>query len=365
MNEKLVQIGRLFLKLGLIGFGGPAAHIALMRKEVVLRHKWMDDAQFLDLVGATQLIPGPNSTEMALHIGLLQAGRKGWALAGICFILPAVLLTGILAVAYKQFGQLPAVQPWIFGIKPAIVAILALTIIPLAKQAGKSIELRILGVAILLLHLLHTNELVLLLGAGLYGLLRYTTAPNLIFPWIFLQTTSFNLKMGPSWSVFFLFLKIGSVLYGSGYVLFAFLDTALVSKGLLPRTVLMDAVAVGQFTPGPVFSAVTFIGYQMQGWPGAIAATVGVFLPAFLFVLILNPLIPRMRNSRYFAAFLDAVNMASVAMILGVGIQMGQNCLTSWQGLLISSLSFACGYFFKKINSAFLVLGAALLGGLI
>lgn len=374
MSEKqdLKEVAALFLKLGIIGFGGPAAHIAMMQEEVVVKKKWLDEQHFLDLLGATNLIPGPNSTEMAIHIGQERAGRKGLVIAGLCFILPAVLLTTGFAWLYKSYGQLPEIQPFLYGIKPAIIAIILGAIFPLAKKSFKTIQLGIIGGIVLILSLLHFNEIALLFGAGFLALFWFSiknkTTDIIKTNWIslsFFQVPQTTLALASNWNLFLIFLKIGAILYGSGYVLFAFLDAELVSKGLLSRTELIDAIAVGQFTPGPVFSSVTFIGYQINGISGALVSTFAIFLPSFVFVALLNPLVKKLRNSKPFSVFLDAVNVASVAIIISICIQMGKDTITDWRTILIALLSILLAFSYKKINSAFIVIGGAFLGYLL
>ncbi|MBG6063117.1 chromate transporter [Flavobacterium sp. CG_9.1] len=370
-KAELKELAKLFLKLGVIGFGGPAAHIAMMQSEVVSKRKWFTEQHFLDLIGATNLIPGPNSTEMAIHIGHEKGGWKGLIVAGVCFILPAVFITGIFAWLYKQYGQLPEVQPFIYGIKPAIIAIILVAIYPLAKKSLKSTELIIIGMIVLISSLLHINEIYLMFGAGLFALLlacvrnnKQNSVKNLL-PLTVLQITNTEITAAINVNLFWIFLKIGAILYGSGYVLFAFLDTELVSTGLLTRQQLIDAIAVGQFTPGPVFSSVTFIGYQINGLTGAIVSTVAIFLPSFVFVALLNPLVNKMRNSKLFSAFLDAVNVASVAIIIAVCLDMGKDTITDWRTIFIAVLSIVSTFRFKKLNNAFVVLGGSLIGYLL
>ncbi|HEX8016195.1 MAG TPA: chromate efflux transporter [Flavobacterium sp.] len=366
----LKDIVKLFLKLGIIGFGGPVAHIAMMQNEVVTKRKWMTEQHFLDLIGATNLIPGPNSTEMAIHIGREKGGWKGLIIAGLCFILPAVFITGIFAWLYKQYGQIPTVQPFVYGIKPAIIAIILGAIFPLAKKSLKSIELIIIGLLVLLCSLLNINEIYLMFGAGFSALLlayfRNNKQNNInsFLPVILVQINT-TILSATNANLFWIFLKIGAILYGSGYVLFAFLDTELVSTGLLTRQQLIDAIAVGQFTPGPVFSSVTFIGYQINGLTGAIVSTIAIFFPSFVFVALLNPIVKKMRNSILFSAFLDAVNVASVAIIIAVCFDMGKDTITDWQTFLITILSIVIAFGYKKINSAFVVLGGSLIGYLL
>lgn len=368
-TSELKELAQLFLRLGFTAFGGPAAHIAMMQNEVVTKRKWLSEQHFLDLIGATNLIPGPNSTEMAIHIGHERAGWKGLLVAGLCFILPAVFITGIFAWFYQQYGQLPQVQPFIYGIKPAIIAVIIAAVFPLAKKSLKSVALAVVGVAVLILSLLHLNEIYLLLGAGLlftiFKSFENNKTTKSIFPLSLLEISNAVITPATNVNLFWIFLKIGAILYGSGYVLFAFLDTELVTQGLLSRQQLIDAIAVGQFTPGPVFSSVTFIGYQINGFSGATISTIGIFLPSFVFVALLNPLVKRMRNSMLFSAFLDAVNIASVAIIIAVCYTMSRETIHDWRTVLIAAASIILTFGFRKINSAFVVLGGSLLGYLL
>ncbi|AZB17536.1 chromate efflux transporter [Chryseobacterium indologenes] len=367
-NLHLKEIAKVFAKLGIIGFGGPAAHIAMMHDEVVVKRTWMSEQHFLDLLGATNLIPGPNSTEMAIHIGYDKGGWKGLLIAGLCFILPAVLITGIFALLYHHYGQLPEVQPFIYGIKPAIIAVIIGAIYPLARKSVKSLFLGIVGIVVLIAAVFGVNEIYLMFGAGLFTLVVYyfqnrkADTFQSIVPFAFLQITQTTFWTATNAQLFWTFLKIGSILYGSGYVLFAFLDTELVATGLLTRQQLMDAIAVGQFTPGPVFSSVTFIGFQINGLSGAIVSTIAIFLPSFVFVALLNPLMKKLRNSKWLSTFLDAVNVASVAIIAAVCYEMGKETITDWRTILIAVISAIIVFNFKKINSAFVVLGGSFLG---
>jgi chromate transporter len=365
-NEKtsLRELGGLFIKLGLTAFGGPSAHIAMMQKEVVDKRKWMDHQHFMDLIGATNLIPGPNSTEMAIHIGHERGGWKGLVLAGFCFIIPAVLITAIIAWLYRMYGQLPQVRPIIYGIKPAIIAIILAAVFPLAQKALKNIELGIIGIVALIASLAGLNEIAVMFGAGFVVLLLYIgrRPGKELKSWVPLMFLNIPFLSQTNVKIFWIFLKIGAILYGSGYVLFAFLDSELVAKGLLTRTQLVDAIAVGQFTPGPVFSSVTFIGWQMNGAWGAMLATIAVFLPSFAFVALLNPLVPRMRKSRLFSAFLDGVNIASVAIILTVCISFGRETISDWRTILIAALSLIITFGFRNINTVFLIIGSAAVG---
>jgi chromate transporter len=368
-QNSLKELAKLFFKLGCIGFGGPAVHIAMMEEEVVRKRKWFSAQYFLDMVSATNLIPGPNSTEMTMHIGHERAGWKGLLVAGICFILPAVTITAVFAWAYQLYGKLPNVTPFIYGIKPAIIAVIFAMMISLAKKALKTIELGIIGAIAAGFAIYGLNEIYILFGGGLVGIFIYLaksgqTSLKSIVPFTMVQIGLLNTDQF-DWKIFWAFLKIGAILYGSGYVLFAFLNTEFVETGLLSRQELIDAIAVGQFTPGPVFSSATFIGYQIAGLPGAIAATIGIFLPSFLFVSFLNPLIPKLRNSKIMSVFLDTVNVISVAIILAICIEMTKTALADWKSILIAILGFVVALKYKKANSAFIILGGALLGYLL
>ncbi|MDB5022913.1 MAG: srpC 2 [Mucilaginibacter sp.] len=367
-KSKLAEVAKVFLKLGLIGFGGPAVHIAMMEEEIVRKRQWMSHEHFIDLIGATNLIPGPNSTEMALHCGHERAGWKGLIVAGACFILPAVIITAILAWAYQQYGSLPQVAQFIYGIKPAIIGVIISLVITLGKKALKSVELGMIGVIGVLLALYGVNEIYVLFGAGLVGILIYlirqkAAALNGVLPLSLLLLT--EVRLTSQSKIFWIFLKVGSILYGSGYVLFAFLDTELVRPGMLSDKVLIDAIAVGQCTPGPVFSSATFIGWQMGGLNGALAATAGIFLPSFVLVAFLNPLVSRLRKSMVMSVFLDTVNMASIALILAVCVGMGKSSLTNWKTILIAVAGLAISLKYKKLNSAFVVLGGSVTGYLL
>lgn len=371
---KLTEVAAVFLKLGCIAFGGPAAHVAMMEEEVVKKRQWMTREHFLDLMGATHLIPGPNSTEMTMHCGYERAGIPGLFVAGACFIGPAVLITGVIAWLYAEYGQLPAVKPFIMGIKPAVLAIIAAAILKLGKKALKGWELGVLGGIVLGACLAGLNEVIALLSAGVLGAFYFyvkSKVPKegegsaLLFPLFLLQGAAIaqSAQADPDpWKVFFTFLKVGAVLFGSGYVLFAYLDAELVTKGWLTQQQLMDAIAAGQFTPGPVLSTATFIGYQWNGVWGAVAATVGIFLPSFLFVLILNPLVSKMRQWKFLGFFLDSVNIAAVAVMAAVLFTMGKATLVDWRSILIAVLSVAVVFGLKKVNHVWIVVGGAILG---
>ena len=366
---KLKTLAQLFLKLGFIAFGGPAAHVAMLEDEVVEKRKWMTRQHFLDLVGATNLIPGPNSTEMTMHVGYQYAGVAGLFVAGICFIGPAVLLTGILAYLYVEYGELPAIAPFLLGIKPAVLAIIVGAIYKLGKKALKTWQLGVIGAIVVAANLLGVSEVLCILGGGVIGMLWYSftkkTTTQSFFPILLFWFSTTVTKM-TTVNLFLVFLKVGSVLFGSGYVLVAYLDGELVEKlGWLTRPELLDAIAIGQFTPGPVLSTATFVGYQINGFYGAIAATLGIFLPSFLFVWLLNPLIPKLRASKIASAFLDAVNVSAVAVMVVVTLFLAKDTLVDWRAVLIAALSTYIFFFQKKVSVVWLVFGAAVLGYLL
>jgi len=370
MNPKLKEIAQVFFKLGCFAFGGPAAHIAMMEDEIIEKRKWMTRDYFLDLIGTTNLIPGPNSTEMTMHCGYERAGKAGLFVAGIAFIFPATIITAILAYLYVKYGQLPEVEPFIYGIKPAVLAIIAGAILKLGKKATKSTELIILGVLVLAASLLGVNEVIALLSAGVLGMLYFylksKTRSNLntISPFLLILGIHTTIAKVSTLKLFLIFLKVGAILYGSGYVLFAYLDAELVTRGLLTRAELIDAIAIGQFTPGPVLSTSTFIGYQLSGFTGALVATTGIFLPSFLFVLILNPFIPRMRNSILLRYFLDSVNIAAVAVMLAVLLVMAKETLIEWQSIVIA-LTAVFLTFKTKISTIWTIVIGAVFGFLL
>ncbi|CAA0187697.1 chromate efflux transporter [Tenacibaculum maritimum] len=368
----LKEIAFVFFKLGCIAFGGPAAHIAMMEEEVVQKRKWISRQHFLDLMGATHLIPGPNSTELTMHCGYQRGGILGVFVAGISFIFPAVIITGVFAWLYVSYGKLPEIIPFIYGIKPAVLVIIAMAILKLGKKAVKGYELTLLGILVILAALLGCNEVVVLLVAGGIGTIyfhlkkqQFTQKNHLIVLPLFLLKVSSIPKIILSSSIFWSFLKVGAILYGSGYVLFAYLDAELVASGLLSRQELIDAIAIGQLTPGPVLSTATFIGYQLNGISGAIAATIGIFLPSFIFVLILNPLVDKMRASKILSYFLDSVNVAAVAIMLVVLVKMGYSSLISYREFIILGISILLIYKIKKMNSIWLVPIGAIIGYLL
>lgn len=379
LKQRLISLFSVFLKLGIIGFGGPAAHIGMMEAEIVVERRWLTREEFLDLLGATNLIPGPNSTEMALHIGYVYAGVWGLIVAGISFILPAVTITAVLAIIYTQFGTLPQISPLLYGIKPAVIAVILGALYRLGQKAIKKRKFWLIVLIVSVLVLSGLNEVFSLLLGGLLGMFWLTLSETHSSPLLLLaflmsnngnQITS-EIPVKPSlWQLGLFFLKIGSVLFGSGYVLIAFLEGELVNHyAWLTQQQLLDAIAIGQFTPGPVLSTATFIGYVILGLPGAIIATLAIFMPSFFFVLAVNPIIPKLRQSRWMGAFLDAVNVSAVALMGVVTLNLLYQTLWSlrepfpfdWAAMLITALA-GMAILKYKMNTAWVVCVGGLLG---
>ena len=354
----------VFLRLGVVAFGGPAAHTAMMREELVRRRAWVDDERFVDLVGATQLIPGPNSTELAIHLGHDRSGWRGLVVAGICFILPAALIVGVLAWCYVEYGDTPVIQDVFAGAIPVVLAIIAWSVAPLLRTATRSWWLALVGIAALAAYLLGVNELVVLFGGALVTLLPYAAGrarsnggSALVLP----------LTLGPDGDgrlgeLFLTMLKIGAVLYGSGYVLITFLDGEFVDRlGWLTQQQLVDAVAVGQVTPGPVFTTATFVGYLVAGFWGAVLATVAIFLPSFVFVGLLTRVVGWLRARGWTAAMLDGLNVTALALIVGVAIDLGRDNLASWWAPVLTVATLLM-LWRTRLNSGWYVLGGAAVG---
>jgi chromate transporter len=371
-RSALRELAWLFGRLGFTAFGGPAAHIAMMEDEVVRRRRWMPRERFLDLLGATNLIPGPNSTELAIHIGHARGGWAGLVVAGACFILPAVAIVTAIAWAYVRFGALPELAGVLYGIKPVIVAVVVQALWGLGRSAVTSPALAALGLAVLGASLAGVHELILLGAAGVVVATgraarerAHRTAAWLPLPLLgattaAAATTSFGL-----WPLFLVFLKIGSVLFGSGYVLLAFLRGDLVERlHWLTESQLLDAVAVGQVTPGPVFTTATFVGYVLGGGAGAAVATLGIFLPAFVFVAISGPLVPRIRGSKLAGAVLDGVNVGSLALMAAVTLQLGRTAIRDAPTAILAALG-AVVLIRYRTSSAWLVLGGAAVGAVL
>jgi chromate transporter len=359
----LRELAVFFLRLGTTAFGGPAAHIAMMEDELVRRRRWLSRDKFLDLLGASNLIPGPSSSELAIHIGYLCGGWRGLLVAGTCFVLPAALMVASIASLYVRFGKLPAMVGILYGIKPVIIAVILQALWGLGRTAVKTRFLAFIGIASLLLSHLGLHPLLLLVLAGVaacaYQLRpkRLSLLPSLTVASGGLAITSFSLT-----SLFLVFLKIGAIVFGSGYVLLVFLRADLVThRGWLTDGQLLDAVAVGQITPGPVFTTATFIGYVLGGIHGAIVATVGIFLPAFFLVAASGPLVPRIRKSKIASAFLDGVNVGSLSLMFAVSWQLARASLTDAATIVlaVASLFLLLRY---RLNSAWLVLIGAAIG---
>lgn len=361
-----------FLRLGLTAFGGPAAHIAMMDEEFVRRRAWVSRTEFLDMLGASNLVPGPSSTEMAIHIGHQRAGWRGLVIAGICFIVPAMLIVLVCAWAYATFGSLPQAQSIMYGVKPVIIAVVLQALWGLARGAVKNVFLATIGLLATAAALAGGNVLAILVVAGLVAIMPAWLQERPAYVSLAaLPTTKSLLAVAAPlsaavaiglWGLFLIFLKFGAVIFGSGYVLLAFLQADLVSRlHWLTQAQLLDAVAVGQVTPGPVFTTATFIGYLLGGIPGALVATVGIFLPGFLFVAASRPLIPRIRGSRIAGAFLDGVNVGAVALMIAVSLQLGRVAVVDFLTGGIAALS-AVILIFVRINSAWLIFAGAMIG---
>ncbi len=367
-RHALREVALAFLRLGCTAFGGPAAHIAMMEREFVRERGWVTHAEFLDLLGATNLIPGPNSTELVIHLGHRRAGWPGLIVAGACFILPATLIVGVIAWAYVRFGVRPEAARLLYGVKPVIVAVIVQALWMLARSAVKTRWLAALGLAAIALAASGVNELAVLFGAGAImaapRLLRRESSPAALAfaPLLVVGPAAAAAVPFSTGALFWFFMKVGSVLFGSGYVLIAFLRADLVVRwGWLTETQLLDAIAVGQITPGPLFTTATFIGYLLGGPQTAIVATIGIFLPAFAFVALSGPFIPRLRASPVAGAFLDGLNVASLALMAVVSWQLARVALIDWP-----TLAFAVGAAFLllkyRLNSAWLVLAGAASG---
>ena len=365
--SRLTEVAALFLRLGFTAFGGPAAHIGIMHDEVVVKRRWLTDEKFLDLLGATNLIPGPNSTEMAIHIGYVRAGWPGLILGGLGFILPATFIVLVLSWLYVLYGTTPQAGWLLYGIKPVVVAIIAQALWTLGTKALKNRTVILIGVVVFGLYFLGVNEILLLFGAGLvYMFISNVQGPKTIHPLALLPfgaTALVQVAVPFSFSVLFLtFLKIGSVLYGSGYVLLAFLRSDFVLRlGWITDQQLLDAVAIGQVTPGPLFTAATLIGYLLGGMPGALLATIGIFLPSFVFVALSNPLIPRIRSSAWAGSLLDGVNASALGLMAAVTFQLAVASLMEPFTALIAIISLILLLRYK-INTTWLIAGGAIAG---
>ena len=376
-NVPLTELAKLFLRLGITAFGGPAAHIAMMRDEVVERRHWLTDKEFLDLLAATNLIPGPNSTEMAIHLGYKHGGKAGLIVAGTCFIFPASLIVAAIAWAYVRYGDTPQIDWLIYGIGPVVIAIIVQALVKLGRTAISQVSHALLGTAVLVLALNGTNELLLLMIGALTGLAmatrRWTGMAAIL---TLLTSVGYSVHLSAQavtadavpftlTRLTLFFAKVGSVLFGSGYVLLAFLRADLTERWeWLTDQQLIDAVTIGQITPGPVFTTATFIGYLLGGWSGAILATIAIFLPGFIFVAISQPLIPKLRNSRPLSGILDGIVIASFGLMSAVTWQLAQTSLVDIQTMVIGLVTIAILVIWRP-NSSWLILAGAALGWLL
>ncbi len=370
MSSDLREVAGLFLKLGFIAFGGPAAHIAMMRDEVVTRRKWLDDQDFLDMVGATSLIPGPNSTEMVIHLSHRRAGWSGFVTGGLLFILPAAAIVLAAAVAYVEYSTTDLGEWVLYGIKPVLIAIVLQALWGLGGTAVKGVTTVVVGGMALGLYLLGVNEIILVFGGGALAVVAHggvrvvagRFASILVAPMLAPLPAAATVPGYSLLTLFLNFLKIGSVLYGSGYVLLAFLRGDFVDRlGWLTDQQLIDAVAIGQFTPGPVFTTATFVGYLVGSWSGAVVATIGIFVPSFVFVALLSRILPLVRRSELAGVALDGVNVASLGLMAGVTWQLARSSIvdpfTAVLGLVALAVMMRVG-----LNSAWLVAGGAVAG---
>lgn len=371
----------LALKLGFIAFGGPAAHIAMLRREVVERRRWLDDQRFLDLLGITNLIPGPNSTEMVMHIGQERGGWRGLVGAGVAFILPAASITLVFAWFYARYGSTPEAEWILRGIKPVVLAVVLQAVWNLGRTAVKDAALAVIGAAVFVLYLLGFNELALLFGGALTGAaVRWLVSHSRggdggsanvgLLGLLLTAPASLAAAADPAiaysgWRLFLTFLKIGGLLYGSGYVLVAFLRNDLVERlGWISEQQLLDAIAVGQFTPGPVFTTATFVGYLAGGFPGAVLATVAIFMPAFVFVALAHPLLDRLIGLAWVRPLLDGVNVAAIGLMAAVAVILSRDAIVDVPTAILTAAALVLLVRFN-LNSALLILGGAAAGGLL
>lgn len=368
-QRSLKELASVFFQLGLIAFGGPVAHIAMMEEEIVKRRQWITREKLLDLLGITNLIPGPNSTELAIHIGYEWAGWRGLIIAGSCFILPAFLLVWLFAIIYVRFQSIPQIEGLLYGIKPIIIIIVLQALWKLGRKAIKDMPTAIAGGLVIITFGLGLHELLLLLLSGLGVMLiknwrKVTTVGVFLLPFSLLMTQgNHNPEYSANgWRVFLFFLKIGSVLYGSGYVLLAFLQRDLVERlGWLQEQQLLDAIAIGQLTPGPVFTTATFVGYLLAGNSGAIAGTIGIFLPAFILVGIINPWVDKLRQSSWTSGFLDGVNAASLGLMAVVTYTLGTTAIIDELTVILAVLC-AIALFRFCLNPIWLILAGGSIG---
>ena len=367
-ESRLGEIAKAFLRLGFVAFGGAAAHIAMMEQEFVQRRRWLTREEFVDRVGAVSLLPGPSSTELAIYLGQLRGGVAGLLIAGCSFILPSALLVGFLAWVYQRYGSAPQIGALLFGVKPVVVALIAQAVWSLGRVALKSVELGVLGAVVLGLAAWHVSAIALLIGAGVAWIVteRFGGKQGSAVGagGILAQTgaSTAGVSLPTVAGVFLYFLKVGAVLFGSGYVLLALLRADLVERlHWLTENQLIDAIAISQGTPGPFFTVATFVGYVISGWRGAVLATFGMFLPAFVFVAITAKYLPKLRKSPTAGAFLDGVNASAVALMAFVGWQFARETLLSVPAIVIAVIAVVLLMRYQ-VNSAWLVLGGAVTG---
>jgi chromate transporter len=367
--EKLKELALLFFRLGVTAFGGPPAHIAMMHDEIVTRRKWLEEQQFLDLMGATNLIPGPNSTQMALHMGYSRAGWRGMIVTGSSFILPSAFLVLALTWLYARYGTTAYAETLFYGIKPVVIAIVLQALYMLGRKAVKGVLTSIVALAVVAGYFYGLNEILLIFLGGIavvllrnYKSITGSRIFSFIAPFLGINLLAFQAKEVAFSTLFLTFFKIGAVLYGSGYVLLAFLEADFVnSLGWITTQQLIDVVAIGQVTPGPLFTTATSVGYLVAGFKGATLATVAIFLPSFLFVPLVNSVVPRLRNSVLAAGALDGVNAASLGLMAAVTIQLARVSLVDPLTIILAVLS-AAALFFLRINSTWLIAGGGVAG---
>jgi chromate transporter len=371
-RQRLKEVALLFLRLGATAFGGSAAYIAIMQQETVTKRGWLDDQKFLDMLGISNLIPGPSATEMALYIGLERAGWLGYLASGLLFIIPGMLITIAVAWAYVRYATLPAVGWILYGIKPIIIAIIIKALWDLGRKGIKGPLTATVGVAAVAAYLLGLNALAVLFAGAAVVLLfqsgkHFRTHPSSLFllsPMLPLRLPTFAADKVPfkQTTLFLTFLKIGALIYGGGYVLYAFFNSEFVSHlGWLTHQQLLDAIAVGQVTPGPVFSSATFVGYLMGGWQSALLATLAIFLPAFFFVALASRILPSIRKSWWAGALLDGVNVSALGLMAAVTWQLGRTAVIDWFTIVLMIMTLII-VLRVKINSTWLILGGALIG---
>jgi len=368
-GKRLKEVAWSSLKLGCIGFGGIAGMVATIENEMVIKRRWIDHQHFMNVLSTSYIIPGPNAVEIVMHCGKERGGRLGLVIAGICYILPAMLICLLLGFLYQKYSSLPNVQDFVFGLRPATTALVIGTVFRLSNHSlKKNSVLLLLCLLVFAGSLYGINEVFLILGAGVLNYLIYMTKDRLpVFAGILLAPLA--LQAGNKFTnakLFTIFLKIGAVLYGSGYVLFAYMDESFVQKNhWLTRHQLMDAIAVGQITPGPILSSATFAGYLINGITGGILATVAIFLPSFVFSFFLHKVVSSARNNHRLRAFLDGLSAASVSIIAVVGIHLLASSVETWRGTLILVTCLLITLFWKNLNTVYIIMFGSIGGFLL